>query len=381
MTSLFLSNVINEVMNNNNELTESNISLPKYIKIIDNNKINNLPKNQSGGDMYSATSTMQDNQFGGGIFSDTSTFNNQHNNQHNNQSGGDMYSATSTMQENQFGGGVFSDTSTFNNLSNNKLNNQSGGDMYSATSTMQENQFGGGVFSDTSTFINLSNKQKINQKNNQNNQNGGNQRNNQNEGNNNDIQQLLNMLTSESNTETNNFNGGALSSTSTNLLENKLKQNGGDVLNSKNVRNFFLDLKSKGLDVNVKINDKTMSDFFGIETTTNVSDMFINEQLGGGKSLPPALAQFQEMRQIIARVLDIPNGPATMKLASMIKKDFLLKYPDSDNLKIIKELQKFIESNKKHYENLCKNLENTPKVKKSSKKKSKKSKEDYKKQR
>jgi len=118
-----------------------------------------------------------------------------------------------------------------------------------------------------------------------------------------------------------------------------------------------------------------MSDFFGLETTTNVSDMFLNEQLGGGKELPPALKEFQIMRKIIAETLNIPNGPITMKLAKIIKEEFLSKNHGKTNLEIIKELRKFIESNKKHYDELVKNISSKPKgsSKKSSKPSSKKS--------
>ena len=287
------------------------------------------------------------------------------------------------------GGGAFSDTSSMNQS---QLNFMKGGshkknikqnDMFSDTSSMHQSQMmGGGAFSDTSSmnqsqlnFMKAPTK-SISQINSSNKIN-------------NDVEKLISMLTSESqseeNTNHNQLGGGKSnnSDTSTDMLESRLnkllKQQGGNEnnLNSKDVKNFFLDLESKGLNVDVKINDKTMSDFFGMETTTNISDMFDNNQLGGAKGLNKGMKEFHELRKIIAEKFKIKNGPSTMVLGSMIKKDFMQKNPN-DAEHLIAKIGKFIDSNFNHYKNMLNNLpKKTSKPKTSKKsKKVKKSKEN-----
>lgn len=93
-----------------------------------------------------------------------------------------------------------------------------------------------------------------------------------------DVNKLISMLTSESSSQ--NFN--AISETTTASLENQLRQilekdGGGKKKKSKkqkgsgddeniavnDVKKFFMTLKSQGVNVNVKLNNKTMSEFFG----------------------------------------------------------------------------------------------------------------------
>ena len=98
------------------------------------------------------------------------------------------------------------------------------------------------------------------------------------------------MLTSESSAS--NQLGG--SETSTNSLEqqlhNILSQNGGASYNNQNggsknkevddIKNFFMNLKSQGVDVNVKLNNKSMSEFFDLasNTTTDLPHTNINSE-------------------------------------------------------------------------------------------------------
>jgi HK97 family phage prohead protease len=120
-----------------------------------------------------------------------------------------------------------------------------------------------------------------------------------------DVNKLISMLTSESSTE----NLNAASETSTVSLENQLrdilkqegggkkksnKQKGGSNLNAEEVKKFFMNLKSEGVNVDVKLNNKSMSDFFGMvdATSTDIgavqefsstSENVVNEMEGGAK--------------------------------------------------------------------------------------------------
>ena len=209
MSGIFLNNNIKNVFDS---VSESSVKLPQWITIVDN--ANNTE--------MSATSSMMPNMMNN--VSATSSM--------MRQSGGNT-SATSSMVMNHVGD--LSATSTMN---------QSRG-KFSATSPMGLNQ-AGGAFSATSH--NNASEQ--------------------------DVNKLISMLTSESSSA--NMNG--MSETSTVSLEAQLrdilnqeggakkkkskKQVGGS-LNVDDVKNFFMDLKSQGVNVNVKLNDKTMSDFFG----------------------------------------------------------------------------------------------------------------------
>ena len=176
-------------------------------------------------------------------------------------------SASSTMNNMVGGsvGGSFSATSTMNNMV---------GGSYSATSTVN-NMFGG---SKGGSFSAASSEK--------------------------DVNKLISMLTSES-----SVNNNAMSETSTVSLENQLrdilnqnggskkshKQSGGSNVNVNDVKSFFTSLKSQGVNVDVKLNNKTMSDFFGMaeETTTELgsvhmaaaesstSDVALSELVGG----------------------------------------------------------------------------------------------------
>jgi hypothetical protein len=67
---------------------------------------------------------------------------------------------------------------------------------------------------------------------------------------------------------------------------NTVQKAGGNNTNVADIRNFFLNLKSQGVDVNVKLNDKTLSEFFDLaqNTTTEVSEINIKNITGGSKN-------------------------------------------------------------------------------------------------
>jgi hypothetical protein len=95
-----------------------------------------------------------------------------------------------------------------------------------------------------------------------------------------DVNKLISMLTSESSTN-------SMSETSTVTLENKNKQRnkysfsggGYNDISVNDVKTFFKNFKVNNKNVNVKINDQNMSEFFNI----NQNGGKLNKsQLGGG---------------------------------------------------------------------------------------------------
>ena len=108
-----------------------------------------------------------------------------------------------------------------------------------------------------------------------------------------DINKLLSMLTSESEEPaTQNNAKDALSNTSTQTLENQLRdilkqdggskkhrQSGGSNVNVADIKSFFTTLKSQGVKVDLKLNNKSMSDYFNENSTTTD----LNNQDGGAK--------------------------------------------------------------------------------------------------
>ena len=230
-----------------------------------------------------------------------------------------------------------------------------------------------------------------------------------------DVNKLISMLTSES-TSTNN----QLSETTTASLENQLrailqqdggskkykskKQSGG---NDKNVgfddvKKFFMGLKSQGVDVNVKLNDKTMSEFFGgaDDTTTELPDqpdeteeseeqmtggtmenakkggaiVTANEededdQSGGAKKsgkkgskksskksqdggVNAGFQAFLDLKKYIATQLGISNGPQAAKVAGAVQKEMKEKHPDTDAVKIAELGRKHFNANKDHFKQM-----------------------------
>ena len=192
----------------------------------------------------------------------------------------------------------------------------------------------------------------------------------------NDINKLLSMLTSE--TEHN---------TTTQQLENQLSnilkkdksnsQNGGTINPSVGqIKGFFNNLKSQGIDVNVKLNDQTMSEFFNNaeNTTTELhNNIFINEKqqtggqksskkkskkgskkesMDGGKGSNPGFTSFFELRTHIATNLNIPNGKDAIKIASAVRKDVQKIHPNDDAVTLCKKAIKHFDSNKEKYKKL-----------------------------
>ena len=329
MSNVFLKNDFNDMFDN---ITESNVSLPGWVTIIDaankTNKTINIDKTKYSGKQS------------GGIYSDTSATN-----LHNKS--GSNYSATSSVN---LIGGIFSDTSATNlqnkNASTKKLNNISGG--------------GKAVSSVNSNSVH-------------------------------DVNKLLSMLTSESST---NFNG--MSETSTATLENQLRdilkqdggsgnnsnktQNGGNYTTINDIKDFFTknNLGNSPHLINLLNelnNNKTQKGGASdINTTTDIKfnepepEQEFNdpepepEQMGGGKyksnkksnvdvngGANPGFEAFLKLRKHIAEKLKISNGPGAAKVASKVQNDMKEKMKDADSVTLGAEGIKHFDKNVEHY--------------------------------
>jgi hypothetical protein len=342
MSNVFLKSDLNDIFDT---ITESNLSLPNWINIVDvANKTNKSTKISHSN--HSVTSSAAVNQAGGG------------------------YSATS--------------------------------DSNLKTSSAFVGQLGGG-YSATSTNTNSTR----------------------------DVNKLISMLTSESST---NFNG--MSETSTITLENQLrdilKQDGGknkksdqrggtgennysrfrggsgqynysgfgggngvnNDISVNDVKLFFNNFKVNNKNVNVKINDQNMSEFFNTNnvnnqldnTTTDInsiiggsetnetsavddkqlnnvqySETSLSEQNGGGKrkksnkeingGKPPnaGFQAFLDLKKHIAQKLEISNGPGAAKVAGKVQSDMKEKFAGADAVTIAAEGRKHFDKNVDHY--------------------------------
>lgn len=210
------------------------------------------------------------------------------------------------------------------------------------------------------------------------------------------INKLISMLTSES-TSTN-------AETSTQQLEEQLrsmlnqdggaktnksiKQKGGneDNLNVNDIKKFFVNLKSQGVKVDVKLNNKTMSEFFNLaeNTTTevpkelepgaensetssiNINDILGTEKQSGGAKkkksnkimdggVNAGFQAFLNLKKYIADKLGISNGPDAAKVAGAVQKDMKEKHPGMDAVNIAKEGMKHFDANMEHYKRILPN--------------------------
>jgi len=366
MSNIFLKNNDISFLDS---VTESQINLPSHINIIDkNNKV------MSGGfnNMFSETSNYSKLNFNNINDTETSMFNT------NNKvmSGGskNIFSETSNYSKQNFNNINDSDTSLFlnnkisggNNLNNisdsdtsdnkniNNIINSSTSDIKS--SSLIKNLTGGNLNNINDSDNNIqklldmisSDSKSINQA-------GGND---------NDINKLLDMLTTDSNdsfkkmTDTNtnttelekqlesiinkNQSGGFNNSRS---LRNKLKNNlsnnnnnnifvsnnsqcgGNNGLSVHQIKDFFNNLKLNGVDVNIKLDDHTMSEYFDLMQNSTTD---LNQQ--GGRGANPAFQAIAKLRKEISKKYNIPNGIPVVKIASAIIKDIKSKNPSFDTV-------------------------------------------------
>ena len=188
-------------------------------------------------------------------------------------------------------------------------------------------------------------------------------------GGNNQVNKLVSMLT----TDTQNV----VSETTTETLEAQLreilnlngskkqvnKQNGGTLNNInktsvEDISNFFTNLKSQGVNVNVKLNDQTLSEFFNLaqNTTTEISEIKLNNISGGAKKKSKKIeahdgganAGFQaflDFKKHVATKLKISNGPSAAKIAGSINSEMKKKHEDLAAVEIAKKNTEYFDKN------------------------------------
>jgi hypothetical protein len=231
-----------------------------------------------------------------------------------------------------------------------------------------------------------------------------------------DVNKLISMLTSDSSS----IKLNQASETTTASLENQLreileKEGGGKNRRSKsqkggnddiqNVKNFFTTLKAQGVNVDIKLNNKTMSEFFGgAESTTTeipIQGNFIgsetssympnmksesatssyvpqnisvsetssiqNNLVGGAKKgkksskksskkmdggVNPGFQAFLDLKKHVATKLGISNGPQAAKVAGAVQKEMKEKFPELNAVKIAEEGRKHFDKNVDHFKQM-----------------------------
>ena len=191
-----------------------------------------------------------------------------------------------------------------------------------------------------------------------------------------EINKLISMLTTDSN---------IVSETNTETLEDQLreiinqnggtkkyKQKAGGKSNIEDIKNFFTDLKSQGVNVNVTLNDKTLSEFFNLaqNTTTEIEPYKINKMIGGKKSSKksskkvkksskkvkkssniggagtnPGFQAFLDFKKHVATKLKISNGPTPAKIAGSINSEMKKKYSELSAVEIAKKNTEYFDKN------------------------------------
>jgi hypothetical protein len=203
-----------------------------------------------------------------------------------------------------------------------------------------------------------------------------------------DVDSLVAMLTStDSHTQTDE-----LETKLKGLLNNKV---GGGNNELSNVKQFFHNLKSNGVKVDLKLNDLTLSDFFNtnnmrknmaggaedvhvaappvhepspvtvpvpvsapspVSVHDAIEEPHESTNLIGGRDLPPALVAFQKIRSFIAKELDLKGIKVSAKVASALKKEVAGKNPKADPMEIADIAIKYFKDNKEKYEKLANSL-------------------------
>jgi hypothetical protein len=157
-----------------------------------------------------------------------------------------------------------------------------------------------------------------------------------------DIQQLVSMLASE---------------TETAQLENKLQKDLTGGSNVESVRTFFNKLQQNGVNVEIKLNGLTFSEFFKNDNVHANA----NNLTGGAKvmtgGLNDALAAFQKLRKFVSDELGIKGVRVTAKVASKLKKDVEAKNSGKSPMEIAKLAMDHFKSHRDTFVKLAKELE------------------------
>jgi hypothetical protein len=359
------------------------------------NTSSNINSRGENDDFSNTSSNIADMHGGNNNFSNTSSdiygennnFSNTSSNIADMHGGNNNFSNTSSNIADMRGGNNnFSNTSSDNYGGNNNFSNTSsniadmhGGNYdFSNTSSNIADIHGGNQFSNTSSNINIiknKNKNKLNISNyDTDNAKSMHQ----------DIQKLIAMLTSDE-SESHSSNTNAMEDQLRNLLNKQSvgkNLHGGSNMDVDYVKNFFTNLKKDGVDVNVKLNDRTMSDFFqlaGYTTTDKLDDNELKNinlddlsptstsvMLGGAKKkvkskenikqaggINPGFQAFLDLKKFVAEKLKISNGPKAGKIAGVIQKDVKAKNENlTEASEILKKSKDHFEKNMNHYKEL-----------------------------
>jgi hypothetical protein len=161
-----------------------------------------------------------------------------------------------------------------------------------------------------------------------------------------DIQQLVSMLASE---------------TETAQLENKLQKDLTGGSNVESVRTFFNKLQQNGVNVEIKLNGLTFSEFFKNDNVHANVNANANNLTGGAKvmtgGLNDALAAFQKLRKFVSDELGIKGVRVTAKVASKLKKDVEAKNSGKSPMEIAKLAMDHFKSHRDTFVKLAKELE------------------------
>jgi hypothetical protein len=378
MSNVFLKSDLNDIFDT---ITESNLSLPNWINIVDvANKTNKSTKISHSN--HSVTSSAAVNQAGGG-YSATS----------------DSNLKTSSAFVGQLGGG-YSATSTNTNSTRdvNKL--------ISMLTSESSTNFNG--MSETST-ITLENQlrdilKQDGGKNKKSDQRGGTGENNYSRFRGGSGQYNYSGFRGGSGQYNySGFEGGTGENNYSRFRGGSGQYNysgfgGGNGVNNdisvNDVKLFFNNFKVNNKNVNVKINDQNMSEFFNTNnvnnqldnTTTDInsiiggsetnetsavddkqlnnvqySETSLSEQNGGGKrkksnkeingGKPPnaGFQAFLDLKKHIAQKLEISNGPGAAKEAGKVQSDMKEKFAGADAVTIAAEGRKHFDKNVDHY--------------------------------
>jgi len=173
-----------------------------------------------------------------------------------------------------------------------------------------------------------------------------------------DMDHLVSMLTTES------------ESSATENLENKLKsalknnQAGGNGnMNVNNIKSFFANLKNDGVDVNIKLNDLSLSEFFNNKTEKapqTMKESTVTESFAGGKrGMSDGFTAFRDLKNHVAKGLGLSGKDLitkASKIASAVKKEVEAKHPGKSSADVSRMGHKYFDENKDKFQKMCDKL-------------------------
>lgn len=170
-----------------------------------------------------------------------------------------------------------------------------------------------------------------------------------------DMDHLVSMLTTES------------ESSATENLENKLKSalknnqaGGSGNMNVNNIKSFFANLKNDGVDVNIKLNDLSLSEFFNNKTPQTMKESTVTESFSGGKrGMSDGFTAFRDLKNHVAKGLGLSGKDLitkASKIASAVKKEVESKHPGKSSADVSRMGHKYFDENKDKFQKMCDKL-------------------------